>query len=155
MIDSSVNDVASVDSNILRDAMQPLREHLAFIVVFVLSAMLSALALTYIYSERYRAEATIFFKPAETTKLTQHTTEALGAPFPSNTQFIAVDKTISQLLDSDALLRQVVVRPESPGSRTSGYVRSLVCSRLRTGQKCSGRLLRLRMGYPQMGPNHQ
>ena len=99
---------------------EPLREHLLFILVFVLSAMLSALILTFIFSEQYRAEATIFFKPAETTKLTQHTTEALGAPFPSNTQFIAVDKTISQLLDSDALLRQVVADlhlevPRAPG----------------------------------------
>ena len=108
MVDSLADGTARNNSEMLGDAMQPLREHLAFIVVFVLSAMLSALALTYIYSERYRAEATIFFKPAETTKLTQHTTEALGAPFPTNTQFIAVDKTISQLLDSDALLREVV-----------------------------------------------
>ncbi len=109
MVDSLANEATAVDSEALRyDAMRPLREHLAFILVFALSAMLSALALTYIYSEQYRAEATIFLKPAETTQLTQHTTEALGAPFPSNTQFIAVDKTISQLLDSDALLRQVV-----------------------------------------------
>jgi uncharacterized protein involved in exopolysaccharide biosynthesis len=108
MADSFAGDAAGANSDILRDALRPLREHMAFIVVFVVSAMLSALALTYMYSERYRAEATIFFKPAQTTKLTQHTTEALGAPFPSNTQFIAVDKTITQLLDSDALLRQVV-----------------------------------------------
>jgi uncharacterized protein involved in exopolysaccharide biosynthesis len=108
MVDSLAHGADATDSELFPDAMRPLREHRAFIVVFVLSAMLSALALTYMYSERYRAEATIFFKPAETTKLTQHTTEALGAPFPSNTQFVAVDKTISQLLDSDALLRQVV-----------------------------------------------
>jgi uncharacterized protein involved in exopolysaccharide biosynthesis len=108
MVDSLAHGAGAADSELFPDAMRPLREHRAFIIVFVLSAMLSALALTYMYSERYRAEATIFFKPAETTKLTQHTTEALGAPFPSNTQFVAVDKTISQLLDSDALLRQVV-----------------------------------------------
>jgi len=108
MVDSLAHAAGAVDSESFADAMRPLREHRAFIVVFVLSAMLSALALTYMYSERYRAAATIFFKPAERTKLTQHTTVALGAPFPSNTQFVAVDKTISQLLDSDALLRHVV-----------------------------------------------
>ncbi|MGH6839034.1 MAG: hypothetical protein ACREDT_09560 [Methylocella sp.] len=108
MVDSLARGAGAADSESVPDAMRPLREHRAFIIVFVLSAMLSALALTYMYSERFRAEATIFFKPAETTKLTQHTNEALGAPFPSNTQFLAVDKTISQLLESDALLRQVV-----------------------------------------------
>ncbi len=108
LVDSLAEDTVRVDSELLRDAMQPLREHIAFIVVFVLSAMLSALALTYIYSERYRGEATILFKPAELTKLTQHTTQALGSPFPSNTAFKAIDQTITQMLDSDALLRQVV-----------------------------------------------
>ena len=61
----------------------------------VLSAMLSALALTYIYSERYRAEATIFFKPSDVTRLTSYSTQALGAPFPSNTASKAIDQTIS------------------------------------------------------------
>jgi len=108
LVNNLAEDTTRVDSGMLRDALQPLREHTAFIIVFVLSAMLSALALTYIYSERYRGEATILFKPAEMTKLTQHTTQALGSPFPSNTAFKAVDQTITQMLDSDALLRQVV-----------------------------------------------
>ena len=108
MVDSLAEDSVDVDFGMLRDAMQPLRDHRAFIVVFVLSAMLSALALTYMYSERYRGEATILFKPAETTNLMQHSTQALGSPFPTNTAYKAVDQTITQMLDTDALLRRVV-----------------------------------------------
>ena len=108
MVDGLPEDMARVDSEVSLDAMRPLREHILFIVVFVLSAMLSALALTYIYSERYRAEVTIFFKPSEVTRLTPNSTQALGSPFPSNTAFKAVDQTILNLVQSDALLRQVV-----------------------------------------------
>jgi uncharacterized protein involved in exopolysaccharide biosynthesis len=108
MVEVSIagGDLASPEME--RGALRPLREHRAFIVVFALSAMLSALALTYIYTERYRAEATIFFKPSEVTRLTTHSTQALGSPFPSYTVFKALDQTFSDLVDSDELLRRVV-----------------------------------------------
>ena len=138
LVDSLAEDTVRVDSELLRDAMQPLREHIAFIVVFVLSAMLSALALTYIYSERYRGEATILFKPAELTKLTQHTTQALGSPFPSNTAFKAIDQTITQMLDSDALLRQVVADLHLEVPDAAGYVRAVVCPILQASKIWSG-----------------
>lgn len=108
MVDVSIAGADPGSPGIEREALRPLGEHRAFITVFVLSAMLSALALTYIYSERFRAEATIFFKPSEVTRLTSYSTQALGSPFPSNTAFKAVDQTIFQLVDSDPLLRQVV-----------------------------------------------
>ena len=108
MVDTFPEHTTGVATEVHGDAMQPMREHLAFIVVFVLSAMLSALALTYIYSERYRAEATIFFKPLEVTRLTTHSTQALGAPFPSYTVFKALDQTFADLAGSDTLLRRVV-----------------------------------------------
>lgn len=91
------------------DAFRPLREHRAFIVVFVLSAMLSALALTYIYSDRYRAETTVFFKPADVTRINEHTTQAFGSPFPT-TPFKVISQTISGLTDSDTVLRRVVLQ---------------------------------------------
>lgn len=108
MADSFVEDTPPDAAELLHDATQPLRDHMTFIVVFVLSAMLSALALTYIYSERFRGEATILFKPAQLTRLTQTATQALGSPFPTNTAFKAVDQTITQMLDSGPLLREVV-----------------------------------------------
>ena len=39
LVDSLAEDTVRVDFELLRDAMQPLREHIAFIVVFVLSVM--------------------------------------------------------------------------------------------------------------------
>jgi hypothetical protein len=88
--------------------LQPVREHRRFIIVFVISAMLTALALTYIFSEAYRARTTIFFKTSEMTQLANHRTQALGSPYPSNTGFKAICQRIAQTLDGDALLRQVV-----------------------------------------------
>jgi uncharacterized protein involved in exopolysaccharide biosynthesis len=90
-----------------RESLRPLREHRAFIAVFVLSAMLSALALTYIYSERYRADATIFFKPSDVTEMNQHGQEALGSRLPVPTQK-NLTQTITQLATSDVVLRRVV-----------------------------------------------
>jgi hypothetical protein len=50
MVDVPIADADPASPEMLR----PLREHRAFITGFVLSATFSALALTYIYSERYR-----------------------------------------------------------------------------------------------------
>jgi uncharacterized protein involved in exopolysaccharide biosynthesis len=88
-------------------ALGPLRAHLAFIVVFVVSASASALALTYIYSEQYQSEATIFFKPKTITRLIGQQTEALGSPVPT-TPFKVIGQTLAGLVKSDALLRSVV-----------------------------------------------
>lgn len=107
MVDGSVNGSNSAYPDAEREGLRPLRAHRAFIVVFVLSAMLSALTLTYIYSERHRAETTIFFKPSDVTQLSTHATQALGSPFPY-TLFKVVAQTVIALVDSDALLRRVV-----------------------------------------------
>ena len=90
-----------------REGLRPLREHRAFITVFVVAAVLSALALTYIYAERYRAETTIFFNPSDVTQLNTHSMQAFGSPFPY-TEFKAVTQTVVGLVESDALLRRVV-----------------------------------------------
>jgi uncharacterized protein involved in exopolysaccharide biosynthesis len=88
-------------------ALEPLRAHLAFIVVFVVSATASALALTYIYSEQYQAEATILFKPQSYMRLNEQQTEALGSPVPT-TPFKVIGQTLSGLAKSDAVLQPVV-----------------------------------------------
>src|SRR5258707_1129177 len=87
------------DADVEQADLRPLREHRAFISVFILSAMLSALVLTYIYSERYRAETTIFFKPSDVTRLGTHSTMALGAPLPT-LPYKVVTQTITGLMDS-------------------------------------------------------
>ena len=90
------------------EILRPLRENRGFIAIFVLSAVLTALALTYAYSERYRSEVTIFFKPSEVTHLSSHSIQALGSPFPY-TLFKVVAQTVIGLVDSDGLLRRVVL----------------------------------------------
>src|SRR5258708_19572128 len=107
MVDGLAAAESAPFTNTEQETLRPLREHRAFITVFVLSAMLSALVLTYIYSERYRAEATIFFKPSDVTLLNNHTTEALGSPVPSPT-LRHITQTITGLVDSDVMLRRIV-----------------------------------------------
>ena len=52
------------DRRLSLGAMHPVRAHLAFIAVFVLSAAVTAVALTYVYSERFVGETNAYFKPA-------------------------------------------------------------------------------------------
>ena len=92
-----------------RTVLQPLREHRLFIIVFVISALVSALALTYIYSERYRAETTIFFKSSDVRRLNNNnSTMALGSPLPPTLPYKVITQTINGLVGSDQLLRRVV-----------------------------------------------
>jgi len=90
------------------EIFRPVREHWAFITVFIASAMISALALTYVYSTRYRGETTVFFKPADVTLINEHQTQAFGSPFPT-TPFKVISQTMTGLISSDAVLRRVVL----------------------------------------------
>jgi uncharacterized protein involved in exopolysaccharide biosynthesis len=89
------------------EVFQPLRRHLSFIVVFTLSATLSALLLTYIFSEKYEAQMTILLKPQEITRLRDHDTQALGAPLPQ-AEYKVVGQTLQDLAGSEPLLLAVV-----------------------------------------------
>jgi uncharacterized protein involved in exopolysaccharide biosynthesis len=86
---------------------QPIRAHAPFLVVFVLSAALTALGLTYVYSERFAAETTTLFEPTEVTRLSAQETRALGSPVP-NTPFKVIGQTFAGLIKSDSLLRETV-----------------------------------------------
>lgn len=96
------------DAGLSLGAIYPVRSHVAFITIFVLSAALSALGLTYVYSERFAAETNTYFKPAEVTRLSVQETRALGAPVPT-TPFKVIGQTLDGLIKSDALLRQTVL----------------------------------------------
>jgi len=89
--------------------LRPLRAHRAFIAIFILSAMLSALVLTYVYSERYRAEVTILFKPSDVTELTTQRREALGSAAPG-TSVRNITATINDLVKSQVILRPIVTK---------------------------------------------
>ena len=87
--------------------LHPIRSHAPFIAVFVLSAALSALSFTYIYSERYQSETTTLFEPAEVTRLSNQDTRALGSPVPT-TPFKVIGQTFDGLVKSDSILRDTV-----------------------------------------------
>lgn len=89
------------------EVFEPLRRHLSFIVVFTLSATLSALLITYIYSEKYEAQMTIVLKPQDVTRLREHDTQALGAPLPQ-AEYKVVGQTLDDMAKSEPLLLQVV-----------------------------------------------
>src|SRR5207247_699023 len=89
------------------EGSRPLREHRALITVFILSAMLTALALTFVYSERYRAENLIYFKTTVVPRLVPNSTEAFGSPVPTVTYKIIL-QTITGLVQIDEILRPIV-----------------------------------------------
>jgi uncharacterized protein involved in exopolysaccharide biosynthesis len=101
------------------EVFEPLHRHLFFIVVFTLSAILSALLLTYIFSEKYEAQMTILLKPQEITRLREHDTQALGAPLPQ-AEYKVVGQTLQDLAASEPLLLAVVktLKLDVPEPRT-------------------------------------
>lgn len=85
-----------------------LSEQRSFILVFCLSAMLFSLALTYIFSEKYQANTTVFYRPVETSLLRQKDIESFGAPAPTP-PFKVIIQTLSDIISSEIILRPVVV----------------------------------------------
>src|SRR5438552_7763740 len=94
------------------EVFEPLRRHVSFIVLFTLSAALAALAITYIYDEKYQATVTIMIKPTEVTRLKQHTNEdeALGVQLPKDIEYKVITQSLSDLATSEPLLRRVVTK---------------------------------------------
>jgi len=84
-----------------------LAQQKSFVLVFCLSACLSSLALTYVFSEKYRAGVAIFYRPVETSLLRQKDTETFGAPAPS-APFKVIIQTLQSVVKSDVILRPVV-----------------------------------------------
>ena len=60
-----------------------LKRQKGFIIVFCLSAIITSLALTYVFSEKYKAGTTIFYRDQEVTRLKAQDTEAFGSPLPA------------------------------------------------------------------------
>jgi len=78
-----------------------------FIFVFCFSAILSSLALTYVFSEKYIAATNIYYRPLERSLLRQKDTEALGAPAPA-APFKVIIQSLKDLIRSETILRPVV-----------------------------------------------
>jgi uncharacterized protein involved in exopolysaccharide biosynthesis len=94
------------------EVFEPLRRHGYFIFLFTLSAALGALAMTYIYDEKYEAQATIMLKPTEVTRLKQHSSDnlALGVDLPKEIEYKVIEQTLTDLAESEPLLRRVVTK---------------------------------------------
>lgn len=122
VVDRVAENIGSPSPAPQRATLEPLRQHRLFIIVFVTSALMSALVLTYIYSERYRAETTIFFKSSDVRRLNNHnSTMALGSPLPPTVPFKVVTQTINGLVGSDQLLRRVVTELHLDASEPKDY----------------------------------
>lgn len=78
-----------------------------FILVFSVSAILFALALTYIFSEKYNAATTVFYHPSEVSLLRQKTTEAFGSPVPT-ASFKVIGQTLRDAVKSPTILMPTV-----------------------------------------------
>lgn len=87
--------------------MEILSAQRTFIFVFFFSAVLTSLALTYVFSERYQATATIYYRPVDVTLLRQRNAESFGAPVPA-APFRIISQTLNDIVRSEAILRPVV-----------------------------------------------
>ena len=85
-----------------------LSEQKVFIIVFCISAILSSLAQTYIFSEKFRTVTTIYYKPQEITRLRAQDTRAFGAPLPT-IPFKIINQNLQEIVTSEAILRPVVI----------------------------------------------
>ncbi len=84
-----------------------LRRSRGLLILFCASAMLSSLALTYIYSERYRATTTVIYRPTDSIRLQNRQSQSLGFPVPM-LPFEVIGQTISQIGTSEVIMREVV-----------------------------------------------
>lgn len=78
-----------------------------FILVFCFSAILSSLALTYVFSERYIAATNIYYRPLERSLLRQRDSEAFGSPAPM-APFEVIIQSLKDMIRSETILRSVV-----------------------------------------------
>jgi uncharacterized protein involved in exopolysaccharide biosynthesis len=86
---------------------RPLSEQRWFVVVFVLSAFSTSLALTYVFAEKYESSTAISYRVQEVTRFKAQQNEALGSPAPQ-APFKVIGTTLQEVLKSDAVLRDVV-----------------------------------------------
>jgi uncharacterized protein involved in exopolysaccharide biosynthesis len=110
----------------VREMVAVLRRGRGFLALFVASAMISSLALTLIYSERYRATTTIMYRPNAAVQFEARNQQtALGFPVPL-LPFEVLGQTIGHVGTSECILRPVVVdlgldRPDT--TRRSGLAK--------------------------------
>ena len=91
----------------LRDLLGPVTDYKSYIIVFCISTLLTSLALTYVYSEKYLAATTLLFQPQEVTRIRQKETLAFGAPLPIP-PFDLIYDNLQLLVQSEPILLEVI-----------------------------------------------
>jgi uncharacterized protein involved in exopolysaccharide biosynthesis len=89
--------------------LEILRRQRSFVAIFTGSAMLTALLLTYAFSEKYEAATAVFYRPQEITRLKAQQPQAFGSPVPAP-PFKVIGKTIEEMILSEIVLGHVVDR---------------------------------------------
>lgn len=90
------------------DFLTPIARQSGFIIVFALSAIATALTLTYVYSEKYESTTAVSYRVQEVTRFSPQQNAALGSPAPA-APFRVIGQTLQEVLKSDAILRDVVL----------------------------------------------
>ncbi|MCC7126106.1 MAG: hypothetical protein IT178_14750 [Acidobacteria bacterium] len=94
-------------SHPLRELLRPVLEAKWYVLVFCASTVVSSLALTYLYSEKYTAATTIVFRPQEVTRLRQKESMAFGAPLPT-APFDLIYDNLQLLVKSEPVMLAVI-----------------------------------------------
>jgi|APLak6261658528_1056013.scaffolds.fasta_scaffold00055_3 uncharacterized protein involved in exopolysaccharide biosynthesis len=94
-------------TNPLRELLQPVADYKWYIVVFCASTILTSLALTYIYSEKYAAATTLLFRPQNVSEIGQKEMLAFGAPLPTP-PFDLIYDNLQILVQSEPVLFPVI-----------------------------------------------
>ncbi len=104
----SNGDGADISLDQLRRSLAVLARQKTFIGVFCLSASLTALALTYVASEKYEAAAAIFYQPQEVSQVHLTDFQSFGGAAPAP-PFNVIIVTLRDLIRSEAILEPVVL----------------------------------------------
>ncbi len=93
-----------------REALTILARAWRSLLLFVVSAMVASLIITYVTTERYRAATTILYRPNKDLRFEgfNQQQQAMGFPIPVTQPFEALGLTIKQLATSERILRPVV-----------------------------------------------
>jgi uncharacterized protein involved in exopolysaccharide biosynthesis len=96
--------LATID---LRRYLAPLVRNAGTIALFCTTAAVTSLALTYIFSEKYRASTTVFYHPRESVSFQEKARDALGFPLPL-VPLETITNTLEEIVTSDAALERTV-----------------------------------------------
>jgi len=98
-------------------------------ITFCLVATLSSLGITYVMSEQYEANATLFYQPSENVSFQQKAKDALGFPLPL-VPLETIANTLEDMVKGDAVLEKTVrtlkLDVKTPRKPASAFMNSVL-----------------------------